>query len=70
MQRVFWALTEGAVASALIAAGGPKGLGAFQAAALIRKRRLNENRPSVYAVKKKTPRVLIVMHDVFKSTST
>jgi len=35
IQRIFWSFSEGALASALIAAGGAKGLKAFQAAALI-----------------------------------
>jgi len=35
LQRIFWSVSEGALASALIAAGGSKGLMAFQAAALI-----------------------------------
>ena len=30
LQRIFWSVSEGALASALIAAGGSKGLMAFQ----------------------------------------
>ena len=35
LQRVFWALTEGAVATALLVAGGGKALGALQAASIV-----------------------------------
>lgn len=35
LQRLFWALTEGAVATALLNAGGDEGLSALQAAAII-----------------------------------
>jgi hypothetical protein len=35
LQRLFWALTEGAVATALLTAGGPDGLAALQAGSII-----------------------------------
>lgn len=35
IQRIFWALTEGAAASALIKAGGTSGLTALQAVSII-----------------------------------
>jgi len=35
LQRVVWAFTEGAVATALLVAGGSDALGALQAAAIV-----------------------------------
>merc|ERR1712176_662561 len=35
IQRVFWAITEGAVATALLVAGGPEALRALQAAGIV-----------------------------------
>jgi hypothetical protein len=35
LQRVFWAFTEGAVATALLVAGGPRALSALQAASIV-----------------------------------